>query len=188
MNNKYPNPKLQYNWLWYAAAVCVGIVLWVLSFQMYHIPPASEKVTIFIAGTVTDGSLADKLEDAYDIRLVDVYSSQKNATEFATKYEVTGLSSSYILLIPRDVAEKTYCAESFVPLEEMGLSCTDAFEQKDEETGQMLAFGIPADREVLSRHMKGEGDYYLFVGGKGVDENGKIYPHTLEVLRYFWGQ
>ncbi len=188
MKNKYPNPKLQYNWIWYAVVLCVAVVWWVLAFQMYHIPPASEQVTIFVTGEVTDRTLAQTLEDAYDIRLVEVYSSKKEASEFQTKYSVVGLNSSYILLIPKDVAEKTYCAESFVSLEEMGLVCENAFQQKDEQTGEVLAFGVPADPQILARHFKTDGEYYLFVGGKGVDENGKLHPHTLEVLRYFWGQ
>ncbi len=189
MKNKRPNVNLQYNWIWYLAVVLIAILWWSLAFQMFHSPTSQDRVSIFFGGDIKDYSLADTLEQTYDIRLVEIRSCNPNATQFTTKYSVVGLNSSNIIIVSKSVAEKTYCAESFVALQDLGLHTKNAFVQADstDDNSIEIAYGILLDNQFLSQFFALESDveYYLFVGGTSLDEDGNLYTHTLDVINYF---
>lgn len=189
MKTKRPSINIQYNWIWYFAVVVIAVVWWSLAFRMFHSPTEQDRVSVFFGGEVADYSLSDTLEQAYDIRLVEIRSCNPNATQFTTKYNVVGLNSSSIIIVTRDVAEKTLCAESFVPLQELGLPAENAFAQADptDTSKPDVAYGILLDTQMLGRYFSVEAgtEYYLFVGGTAVDDDGCLYPHTAEVINFF---
>lgn len=193
MKTKRPDVNVQYNWIWYLAVVLIAIVWWSMAFQMYHAPTAENKVSVFVEGTAKDYSLGDTLETTYDIRLVEIHTCHPDSAEFATKYSVVGLNSSNIIIVSKKVAEQTFCAESFISLVEVGLPTDGAYIQAgpiDPDNPVDVAFGIPLDNELLSKHFTIDQNeqYYLFVGGKALDEEGKMYPHTMDVINYFMGK
>lgn len=190
MKNKRPTLNLQYNWILYLAVIVIAILWWSLAFQSFHAPTAEERVSVFFAGDTIDYSLADSLQQIYDIRLVEIHSCNPNATEFATKFSVVGLNSCNIIILPKTIAEKTYCAESFVDLRELGLPTQNAYLQNDLSDANNpvpVPFGIYLDNQLLSKHfsIQADCDYYLFVAGSALNDDGKLYPRTLEVINYF---
>ena len=180
--NKSFKERFSYEWILYLLVLVISISGWTAIYGIYHSPKNYEKIDIFFAGVINDYSFENEaLKYLANTSLIEINisSSNTNDTSFNTKYNVVGLNNSDIVFIPKSIASKTKCEETFNEIDESYNQ--EFFIQEDKKYGIIIKNDV---KEKLNKYFNFTSEEYVILFNEISVNCGKITNNSYDLVKW----
>ena len=171
------------DWVKYIVVALLSVLLWMWVFGLYHAPKKTEKLEVFFGGVVKDYDFEKAATDAVDgvktVTLSVAYPWSDNA--FEEKYTFVALTSSDVVIVPKEVADETDCARAFEPI--VGIE-GEPYLRGEVQYGVY----IPAEKkQELGAYFAFDYDEYIVFAVASSANSGQVTNHSFELIEWLVG-